>query len=189
MPRNMRFSPPGSVHHVMNRGNDKKILFESPRDFEEFLLLVAWAKQQSLVRIVAYCLMSNHWHFVLWPSAENQVTTFLHRLTTTHAIRRRRRTGTVGYGHVYKDRYRASGIWSEAYYWNVLRYVESNPLRAHLVKTSAEWQWSSLYERLNQSRQIVDEGPAPLPENWSLLVDQSLPESIEEEIHRSLRKH
>jgi len=189
MPRRSRFLPPGSLHHVVNRGNDKRILFETPRDFEQFLLLITWAKARAMVRIVAYCIMRNHWHFVLWPAAVGQVETFQHLLTTTHAIRRRRLTCTVGEGHIYQDRYHASGIWSEAYYLNVLRYVESNPLRANLVKSSAQWRWSSLYERLGHPRHILDDGPMPLPENWLELVDSSLPESVTDEIRNALLKH
>jgi putative transposase len=150
MPRPLRFLPAGSVHHVVNRGNDKKNLFDRTRDFEEFLWLIAWAKQRAMIRIVAYVLMRSHWHFVLWQAAEGQIEKFQHLLTTTHAVRRRRITCTVGQGQVYQDRYRAFGIWTERYYLNVLRYVEQNPLRAGLVKSAAEWQWSSLRERLGE---------------------------------------
>ena len=80
MPRPLRFLPAGSVHHIVNRGNDKRTLFESPRDYEEFLRLMAWAKHRANVRIPAYILIRNHWHFVLWPSAEGQVEAFQHLL-------------------------------------------------------------------------------------------------------------
>jgi len=188
MPRPLRFLPAGSVHHIVNRGNDKRILFESTRDFEEFLFLMAMAKARAMIRIVAYCLMRNHWHLVLWPSAEGQVEEFQHWLTTTHAIRRRRITCTIGQGHIYQDRYRAFGIWSEAYYFNVVRYVEQNPLRAGLVTAAENWRWSSVSERIRRSRGLLDEGPAPLPSDWSTLVNQRLPLSTVDEIRKSLLK-
>lgn len=189
MPRPLRFLPAGSVHHIVNRGNDKKTLFESTRDFEEFLWLIAWAKQRATIRIVAYVLMRNHWHFVLWPAEKDQVQTFIHLLATTHAIRRRRLTCTVGQGHIYQDRYRAFGIWSEAYYLNVIRYVEQNALRAGLVSSAAKWRWSSLVERLGQRRDILDDGPVTLPTDWSTIVDTRLPEPTVEEIRKSLKKY
>ena len=188
MPRPLRFLPAGSVLHIVNRGNDKRILFESTRDFEDFLVLMALAKARAMIRIVAYCVMRNHWHFVLWPSAEGQVEAFQHWLTTTHAIRRRRITCTIGHGHIYQDRYRAFGIWSEAYYFNVVRYVEQNPLRAGLVNAAEKWRWSSLSERLGRSRGLLDEGPAALPADWSTLVNQCLPQSTVDEIRKSLLK-
>src|SRR5688572_11041094 len=189
MPRPLRFLPAGSVHHVVNRGNDKKTLFDSPRDFEEFLRLIAWAKQRARIRIDAYVLMRNHWHFVLWPAADGQIQIFQHLLTTTHAVRRRRTTWTVGQGHIYQDRYRAFGIWSEAYYLNVIRYVEQNPLRAGLVKSAAHWRWSSLHERLAQERYILDEGPVDLPTDWLTIVNERLPDETLEEIRSSLKKY
>lgn len=189
MPRPLRYLPAGSVHHIVNRGNDKKTLFDNARDFEEFLWLIAWAKQRAKIRIVAYILMINHWHFVLWPEANGQVQKFQHLLTTTHAVRRRRLTGTVGHGHIYQDRYRAFGIWSEAYYLNVVRYVEQNALRASLVTSAAEWRWSSLLERLGQRRYILDDGPVALPADWPTVVDECLPKPTVEEIRKSLTKY
>ena len=188
MPRPLRFLPAGSVHHVVNRGNDKRILFATPRDYEEFLQLVAQSKRRANVRIPAYIVMRNHFHFVLWPSEEGQVEKFQHLLTTTHAIRWRRFTGTIGHGHVYQDRYRAFGIWSERHYLNVVSYVEGNALRAGLVKSAAKWRWSSLYERLSHGRYIVDEGPTPLPPDWLGVVDACLSQEVLDEIRSSLKK-
>ena len=189
MPRPLRFLPAGSVHHVVNRGNDKQTLFESTRDFEEFLKLIVWAKSRVPIRIPAYCLMRNHWHFVLWPAEREQTETFLHLLSTTHAIRRRRITCTVGHGHVYQDRYHASSIWTERYYINVMRYVEANALRANLVKAAEKWRWSSLYERTANSRGIIDEGPMPLPDDWLTLVNTCQPQETVDEIRKGLLKH
>jgi len=189
MPRKLRFLPAGSVHHVINRGNDKQTLFENTRDFEDFLALVAWAKRRIPIRIPAYTLMRNHWHFVLWPAEEQQTQSFMHLLTTTHAIRRRRLTCTVGNGHIYQDRYHASGIWTERYYTNVVRYVEANPLRANLVSSADKWRWSSLHERLGHSRGILDEGPMPLPDDWVTIVNTNQPQESVDEIRNDLSKH
>jgi putative transposase len=189
MPRYSRNLPAGSVVHVVNRGNDRRLLFECSREFEEFLALVAWAKAQCPVRIVAYCIMSNHWHFVFWVEVDWDVSCFLHRLTTSHAKRWRQRTNTVGHGHVYQGRFKSSKIFTERYYYNVLRYVEQNPLRAHLVHRAAHWRWSSLSERLGAARSILDEDPVGVPLGWPELVDESLPQSDVNEIRSSLKRY
>jgi putative transposase len=189
MPRKSRNLPVGSVVHIVNRGNDKRPLFQTVRDFEEFLGLVAWAKDVCPVRIVAYCVMTNHWHFVFWVEVEWDVSAFLHRLSTTHSMRWRRRTETVGLGHVYQDRFKNSQIFSERHYYNCLRYVEQNPLRAGLVRSAKEWRWSSLSERLGSGRGILDADPVGLPIGWNELVDQPLPELDAEEIRTSLRRY
>lgn len=189
MPRSLRNLPPGSVVHCVNRGNDKRFLFETAREFDDFLQLVAWAKSRCPVRIVAYCIMGNHWHFVIWVECKGDVSWFLHRLTTTHATSWRRRTGTVGLGHVYQDRFHSSKIFTEAYYYNVLRYVEQNPVRANLVCGSKDWRWSSLAERLGNGRCLLTEGPADLPLGWPELVDENLAAPVIEEIRSDLQRY
>ena len=189
MPCSSRNLPAGSVVHVYNRGNDKRLLFERARDFEEFLRLVAWAKAVCPVRIVAYCIMSNHWHFVFWVEVEWDVSAFMHRLTTTHAKRWRRKTNTIGYGHVYGDRFKASTIFNERYYFTCLRYVEQNPLAADLVHSAKDWRWSSLAERLGNGRGILDPDPIGVPIDWCELVERPLPEHDEEEIRKTLKRY
>ena len=189
MPAHSRNLPAGTVVHVFNRGNDKRILFERAREFEDFLRLVAWAKGVCPVRIVAYCIMSNHWHFVFWVEVEWDVSAFLHRLTTTHAKRWRRYTDTVGLGHVYQDRFKALTIFNERYYFNCLRYVEQNPLTAGLVHSARDWRWSSLSERLGNVRGILDADPIGIPVGWIQLVDRPLPDCDAEDIRSKLRRY
>jgi putative transposase len=189
MPCSSRNLPAGSVVHVYNRGNDKRLLFERVGDFEEFLRLVVWAKAVCPVRIVAYCIMGNHWHFVFWVEVEWDVSAFLHRLTTAHAKRWRRKTNTIGCGHVYGDRFKGSTIFNERYYFTCLRYVEQNPLTAGLVNSVKEWRWSSLAERLGDRRGILDEDPLGLPIGWVDLVQQPLPKEETEDIRRTLKRY
>lgn len=189
MPRPLRNLPPGSVVHCVNRGNDKRVLFERAREFEDFLQMVRWAKGQCPVQIVAYCIMSNHWHFVFWVECQGDVSRFLHRLTTTHAKSWRRKTGTVGCGHVYGDRFHGAKVFTERYYFNVLRYVEQNPLRANLVTSARNWPWSSLAERLGNGRGLLTASPVGMPMGWPELVEESLAEDAIQEIREALQRH
>jgi putative transposase len=189
MARDLRNLQPGSVVHCVNRGNDRRALFERAREYDDFLRLVTWAKTKWAVRILAYCIMSNHWHFVCWVRTHGDVSRFLHLLTTTHAVSWRRRTGTVGDGHVYKDRFHDSKVFTERYYYNLLRYVEQNPLRANLVRASRDWRWSSLQERLGDDRGIIEDGPAPLAMGWPEIVDEHLSQSAIQEIRSALRRY
>jgi len=133
--------------------------------------------------------MSNHWHFVFWVEVEWDVSAFMHRLTTTHAKRWRRKTNTIGYGHVYGDRFKASTIFNERYYFTCLRYVEQNPLAADLVHSAKDWRWSSLAERLGNGRGILDPDPIGVPIDWCELVERPLPEHDEEEIRKTLKRY
>ena len=189
MPRDSRNLPAGCIVHCVNRANDKRPLFERAAEYEDFLCLVAWAKGQCPVRIIAYCIMYNHWHFVFWVEFEWEVSAFLHRLTTTHAVKWRTRTNTIGCGSVYQGRFKSSQVLSEQYYYNLLRYVEQNPLRANLVRSAKDWRWSSLPERMGNGRSLLDPGPLVLLPDWALHIDNPLDRTTVDDIHRSLKQY
>lgn len=174
MPRSRRHIPPDSVVHVLNRGNDRRTLFAGPAEYREFLGLMQHAIGRTSLRVLAYVLMPNHWHLVAWPEEQLQLSRFLQVVCTAHAARWRRRIGQIGAGHVYQDRYHAFLVESERQYFNVLRYVEANPLRAGLVDSADAWRWSSLAERLSDSRTLLTAGPLPLPDGWPALVAEAV---------------
>src|SRR5262245_36958224 len=186
MPRSPRLIPPDSIVHVLNRGNDRRLLFADAGDFEQFLSFVLYAKMQVPTRIVAYAVMPNHWHFVIWAYSSEQVSTFMNRLTSSHAARVRAETGTVGQGHVYQDRFRAFLVDGEQHYFRLMRYVEGNPLRAGLARRAEAWTWSSLHERTNRPRGVVEAGPLRLPSGWTELVNEMMSPAELEEFHAKL---
>ena len=87
--------------------------------------------------------MPMHWHVVLWPEAEGQLSSFLRWLTLTHSIRWHSHHHSTGSGHVYQNRFKAFAVAEDDHLLTVLRYVERNPLRAGLV-SAEDWPWSSL---------------------------------------------
>jgi putative transposase len=178
MARPRRYAPPDSVLHLINRGNDRKRLFEAVREYEEFLKLVAEVKERCPLRLLAYCVMPNHWHLVVWPEPGQSVAAFCHRLCTVHAIRHRRKTGTIGNGHLYQARYHSFAIESERQYYAVMRYVEANGARSGLVGRAEDWRWSSLAERGGSDRGLLAPGPLHLPDGWADLVNESLPPDV-----------
>ncbi len=132
------------VFHVLNRGVGRRALFESPEDYAAFEAILEETLVKAPIRICGYCLMPNHWHFVLWPEYGGQLGEFLQRLTITHVTRWQKHRHAVGEGHLYQGRYKSFPIETEDYFYQALRYVERNALRANLVPRSEEWRWSSL---------------------------------------------
>jgi putative transposase len=173
MPRTRRRFVPNTVLHLVNRGNERRTLFREERDYDSFLGLAERTLHKSPLRILAYAVMPNHWHFVVWPDGHDDVSQFMHRLTFLHAAFFRSRSGTAGNGHVYQGRFRAFDVAHDVRYLRTLRYVEANPVRAGLVGRAEQWRWTSLAERLSQPRLIVD-GPVGLPplEGWRDLVNE-----------------
>jgi putative transposase len=188
MPRYPRVTPAGYVYHVLNRGNDRKLLFHKTSDYQGFLEHLREALTRFAVRLIAYCLMPNHWHLLLWPEGDNAIPAYLHRVTTLHALQVRELTGTVGHGHVYQGRYKSFPVQTEVYYWNVLRYVEANALRANLVPRAEAWQWSSAGEYVRTPSGILVPGPLPVPPNWLDIVNAIPPKYEIDEIRESIRR-
>lgn len=172
MARPPRTFTPHCPVHVVNRGVERRRLFDRPRDYDEFLGLIDHALTRRPARLLAYALMPNHWHLVLWPDATRGPSQFLHYLTTLHAAHFRQATGTRGDGHVYQGRFHSTSIGSDAQYLHTLRYVEANPVRARFVGNAEDWPWTSLAERRGDAQRIVP-GPVSLPgaDIWTALVN------------------
>src|SRR5262245_24229590 len=106
MPRTPRIAPGGYVFHVLNRANDRQVLFHSEGDYQWFLALMSNATTHCEMRVLAYCLMPNHWHLVLWPCNDGDLSRFMKKLSGAHASRLRASSKTQGYGHVYQGRFK-----------------------------------------------------------------------------------
>src|SRR5213079_76042 len=99
------------------------------------------------MRLIGYCLMPNHWHLVLWPRKDGELSAYLRWLTVTHTQRYHAHYHTAGTGPLYQGRFKSFPIQEDEHFLTVMRYAERNPLRANLVKRAEEWRWSSLWQR------------------------------------------
>src|SRR5436190_1809771 len=173
MPRQRRCLPPGLVYHALNRTVARACLFEKPPDYDAFERVLGLAFDKVPVRILGYCLMPNHWHFVLWPEREGQMTAFLRWLTHTHTQRWHAHYHSAGTGHLYQGRFRAFPVQEDDHLLTVLRYVERNPLRAGLVAAVDGWNWNSLSLFRQRERPVwYSDGPVPRGRNWLAHVAQ-----------------
>lgn len=154
------------IFHVLNRGVGRMELFSKPADYVAFEQILQESLAKCPLRICAYCVMPNHWHFLVWPENEGERAAFMQRLTVTHATRWQKYRRRVGYGHVYQARYKSFPVESDEHFFHVARYVERNPLRANLVTDPLAWRWSSLWRREHGSqedRAVLAPWPLPWP--------------------------
>jgi putative transposase len=192
MPRHARHAPGGIVYHVLNRAVARLPLFEKPADYEAFQRVLAQALDKFPMRILAYALMPNHWHLVLWPQHDGDLTAFCRWLTHTHTMRWHAHYHTSGTGHLYQGRFKSFPIEADEHFYTVCRYVERNPLRAKLVRRAEQWRWSSLWRRLqgdNQPRPLLSVWPLPLPEDWVAFVREPLTDGELEAVRRSVLRN
>lgn len=167
MPRRLRSAPAGFVYHVVNRSAGRLILFESSEDYSAFIRLLSQAQRRTPMRVIAYCIMPNHWHLLLWPEQDGAMSPFIKWLAAVHAARWRLAHDAIGRGAVYQSRFKSVPVQTGQQLLTVWRYVERNPLRADLVNRAELWPWSSLGASTT-GNDTVTLGPSPLatPSNW-----------------------
>lgn len=175
MSRPKRITLGGIVYHVLNRANGRLRIFRKDSDFLAFEQILAEGAEHFGMRICGYCLMSNHWHLLLWPVHDGDLSEFMRWITLTHVQRFHSSHGTVGIGHLYQGRYKSFPVQDNSYYLTVMRYIESNPLRAGFVKDAADWPWSSFAIRQGSDSLFdLSDGPLELPSRWSEIVHQRI---------------
>jgi len=163
----------------MNRAAGGLILFESDSDYAAFEALLRSAQQRTNMRIIAYCVMGNHGHLLLWPLDDRALTRFMHWLTTVHALRWRTAHDAVGRGAVYQSRFKSVPVQTDRYLLTVKRYIERNALRANLVGRADAWPWCSVSStRLARITPTLTDSPVAMPAKWLEIVN--LPQTDQE---------
>ena len=169
MPRRPRLAVGDLAYHVLNRRVGRLPLFEKPADYATFEKILAEAHAQTRIRIAAYCLMPNHWHLLLWPRHDGELSEILRWITVTHTQRWHVHHDTAGTGPVYQGRFKSFPIQSDEHFLAVARYVERNALRAKLVKHAENWRWSSLWRRDQEDAKLaawLSAWPVERPRDW-----------------------
>ena len=147
MPRRPRSASAAGFFHVVNRSVRKIPLFQSPRDYRGFLLVLNEGLERYPVRLISYCVLSTHWHLVVGPVGTERLSRLIQWVSATHAQRWHRRRNSVGEGPVYQGRFKSFPVDASAHLLRVCRYVERNALTAGLVRKAQDWPWCSLSER------------------------------------------
>jgi putative transposase len=189
MPRRARQAVGGLVYHVLNRGAGRMLLFGRPGDYDAFERVVAEAQALVPVRVFAYCLMPNHWHLLVQPRADGELSRFMFWLTMTHVQRWRHARKLVGLGPLYQGRFKAFATEDDLHFLTVARYVERNALRAGLAPRAENWRHGSAAARLDPKDHPITlaEWPVPRPVNWLTLLNGRQPEAEEEAVTTRIR--
>ncbi|MFV1964405.1 MAG: transposase [Pirellulaceae bacterium] len=187
-PRRRRVEP-GYIYHVLNRGAQRQRLFLSQNDYAEFESLIQETISRTPLSILSYELMPNHWHFVVKPDDQDQLSGFFQYVSGTHGKRFRAAHRTTGEGHVYQDRFKSFPVQSDGHFLTVCRYVERNALRAKLVCRAEDWRWSALWRRHHgRDHWLTSDWPVPRPHDWTDRVNQALTANELAALHNSVRR-
>jgi putative transposase len=190
MGRPPRAAKGGLIYHVANWSNARLPIFEADAEFEAFEEILVEARERTGMRIFAYCLMPDHWHLVVWPRRDGDLSRFAGWLTLTHTQRWHSRRGTIGTGHLYRGRFKSFPVQEGEYLQGLCRYVERAPLHAGLVRRAETWRWSSLFDAGEtgiQLRLLSGSAIHRTPE-WTELVDSPTETELGARIELSIQR-
>ena len=192
MARPIRKVTGGYYYHVLNRANGRLGIFKKRDDFLAFEKILGQAQSRIDMRIHGYCLMPNHWHLLLRPHNDGELSEFMRWLTVTHTMRYHYSHGTAGTGHIYQGRFKSFPIQQSRHLLSVLRYIEANPLRAKMLSDARHYHWSSYGHHIGKpdpQRQFeLAKLPIELPTNWKRLVHKDMPQRDSESIMNSIKR-
>jgi REP-associated tyrosine transposase len=155
MARKPRIEFEGAFYHVITRGNQRQKIFRDKEDFGKYLELLSRYKDLYKYRLYAYVLMNNHVHLLV-ETGQTPLSKILQGINQSYTGRFNRKYGTVG--HLFQGRYKAILCDRDSYLLSLVKYIHLNPVRARLVKTPEEYQWSSHRTYIKPSgKSIVDE--------------------------------
>lgn len=193
MARRLRVNAGGYVYHALNRANARMRIFSTDGDYAAFEHVLAQACERTRMRLLSYCLMPNHWHLVLWPRDDGDLSLFMGWLTMTHAQRWHTHHQTVGTGHLYQGRFKSFLVQRDSHFLMLCRYVEANALWAHLVEQAQQWRWCNLWRRICERTEDdadirLSKWPVERPDNWARIVNKMLPEDENRKLHVCLKR-
>jgi len=191
MPRKARNPVGGVIYHVLNRANARQTIFRTRGDYEAFERVLEEAREHVSIRVLDFCVMPNHWHLVLWPERDKDLSRFVWWLTMTHTQRWHAAHDTAGTGHLYQGRFKDFPVQSDRHYLTVCRYTDRNPVRAGLVKRAEDWPYGGLCRRVKgdvQAMSLLSHGPVAWPVNWLHIVNEPQPEREEEALRQCAQR-
>jgi len=194
MPRQARNTPGGLVYHVLNRSVARLKIFQTDKDYAAFERVLAEAQVLHPIRLLSYCIMPNHWHLVLWPREDNDLTSFMRWMTHTHVMRWHTAHRTVGTGPLYQGRFKAFPVEEDGHFLTLCRYVERNALKAELAERVEDWPWSSVWRRIHPGER--DDGPVlhdwpvdrPTERRWVQMLNRSQSATDEAAVEHCMKR-
>ena len=151
MPRKPRIEIAG-YYHIVNRGVEQRVVFKEKEDYEYFEELMCFYLKNYGITLHNYCLMSNHYHLLIEITQPN-LSKFMRQLNMNYAIYFNKKYNRAG--HLWQGRFKSWYVTDEAYLYTLMRYIEQNPLKAHMVKDIKVYPYSSYHYFLDYENMPV----------------------------------
>ena len=147
MPRIARKYLIGKVFHIMVQGLNKEYIFEKTSYKEKYKKLLKENIKKYNIKIIAYCIMNNHAHVLIYSENINRISKFMQRINTIYALYYNKIEKRVGY--VFRDRFNIQVIDDEEHLKNCIVYIHQNPVKAYLINNIGDYKYSSYNEYIH----------------------------------------
>ncbi len=151
MPRTARIKSVSGYYHIVARGIARQVLFEEDADYLFFLKILKKYKEEEQFKLLAFCLMENHFHLLV--KIDNGMDRVMNKISTTYARYYNDKYERIGY--LFQDRYKSKAIDSRSYLLSAMRYIHNNPVKAGLCSVD-QYRWSS-WQYYDGAKGMVDE--------------------------------
>jgi putative transposase len=176
---------------MLNRANRRATIFHKDADYVAFEQIIAEALGRVELKLFSYCLMPNHWHLVVRPERDGEMSRFGQWLGLTHTQRYNAHYHTVGEGHLYQGRYKSFPVQSDEHFLLVCRYVERNAYSAELCESPDQWRFGSLHRWCHGSskeKALLSPWPIPRRASWMNLVTTPLSSKEQKRLHWCMKR-
>lgn len=191
MGRPKRADAAGGIYHMLNRSNRKATIFHREADYEAFERILAEALERVQLKMFAYCLMPNHWHLLVSPEVDGEMSRFAQWLGLTHTQRYHAHYETTGEGHLYQGRFKSFPVQSDEHFLTVGRYVERNAYSAKLCDAPEEWRFGSLWRwryGTVADKSLLNPWPVARPTGWVDWVREPLSVKEQQRLHWCMKR-
>lgn len=187
MPRIARAIAAGYPHHITQRGNYRQTIFESDTDYQQYLKWLREYCSKYALKLWAYCLMSNHVHFIGVPMYEDSLARTFNTLHMRYAQYVNKKRGANG--HVWQGRF-FSCLLDERHLHAAVRYVENNPVRAGITERPQDYNWSSAGAHVHKKSDLILSNDCYLTkdiDDWSAYLAQKDDKKVVDNIRMNSR--
>lgn len=155
MPRTSRQNLKSYYKHVMVQGIEKQYIFGEDRYIKKYKEIILEKLQESPVTILAYCIMHNHSHLLIYSETPEEISKFMQKVNTAYSMYYNKINNRVGY--VFRNRFRSQEIFSQGQLYTCLKYIHNNPVKANITETMQDYKHSSYNEFLSDKHQIIND--------------------------------
>lgn len=155
MGRYGRINQPDLTYHVINRGNNRNIIFKKAEDYQHYLNTIQRYKKKYQFKLFAFCLMPNHVHLLIKVSEQGSISKIMQSITVAHTRYYNEKYRRCG--HVWQGRFNSPVVSEDDHFFNVMRYIEQNPVRAKMVARISDYPWSSYRLNISKKESLIIE--------------------------------